>query len=193
MKKNPWVRQAHHSLNARTSESQSSGWFESIYRGLALPLTKFVMKRIGADKSEVDEIVEETFVAAWRGWNTFKHKSSYFTWLCRIALNKTADYYHDQVNKKSGIIVPLIEAMTKTDKKSLSPEEDLALKELRKSVNDCLNLLPTEKRRLLWFRYWADMSYDEISKIMGISRRAVEGQIYRAKHEFAKIWTSETK
>jgi RNA polymerase sigma-70 factor (ECF subfamily) len=83
--------------------------------------------------------------------------------------------------------------MTKTDKKSLSPEEDLALKELRKSVNDCLNLLPTEKRRLLWFRYWADMSYDEISKIMGISRRAVEGQIYRAKHEFAKIWTSETK
>jgi len=35
---------------------------------------QIVMKRIGADKDEVDEIVEETFVAAWRGWNTFKHK-----------------------------------------------------------------------------------------------------------------------
>jgi len=164
-------------------------WFDEFYKKLALPLTKFVMKRIGADKSEVDEIVEETFVAAWRGLRTFRHKSSYFTWLCRISLNKIADYYHDQVNKKSGIIIPLIEAVTKADKKSLSPEESLALNELRKSVNDCLNLLPAEKRRLLWFRYWKDMSYTEISKVMGISKRAVEGQLYRARHEFAKIWS----
>lgn len=166
-------------------------WFEAIYKELTLPLTKFVMKRIGADSNEVDEIVEETFVAAWRGWNTFKHKSSYFTWLCRIALNKTADYYHDQVNRKSGIIVPLIEALSKADKRSLSPEESLALKDLRKSVNDCLNLFPAEKRRLLWFRYWKDMSYAEISKITGISVRAVEGQIYRAKNEFAQVWQNK--
>jgi RNA polymerase sigma-70 factor (ECF subfamily) len=172
--------------------SKNPHWFDEFYKKLALPLTKFVMKRIGADKGDVDEIVEETFVAAWRGWNSFEHKSSYFTWLCRIALNKTADYYHDQVNKRSGIIVPLIEAISKADKKSLSPEESLALKELRKSVNDCLNLLPTERRRLLWFRYWKDMSYDEISKIMGISKRAVEGQIYRAKHEFAKVWSKQS-
>ena len=47
-----------------------------------------------------------------------------------------------------------------------------------------------EKRKLLQFRYWHDLSYGEISKIMGISERAVEGQLYRAKHEFAKAWAS---
>jgi RNA polymerase sigma-70 factor (ECF subfamily) len=168
-------------------------WFNDFYKKLALPLTKFVMKRIGADKDEVDEIVEETFVAAWRGLQTFRHKSSYFTWLCRIALNKIADYYHDQVNSRSGIIVPLIDAITQKDEKSLSPEEGLALKDLRKSVNDCLNLLPYEKRRLLWFRYWANLSYSEISKIMGISERAVEGQLYRVKHEFSHLWTKTSR
>lgn len=173
--------------------TENPRWFDKFYRELALPLTKFVVKRVGAKGPDVDEIVEETFVAAWKGLTSFRHKSSYFTWLCRIALNKTADYYHDQVNRKSGIIVPLIEAITKVDNKSLTPVESLALKDLRKSVNDCLDLLPTEKRRLLWFRYWKDMSYDEISKIMGISERAVEGQIYRAKHEFAKIWSSVTE
>lgn len=177
-----------HGLTGTHSEG---GWFNEFYEKLALPLTKFVVKRVGAKGPDTDEIVEETFVAAWKGLKTFRHKSSYFTWLCRIALNKTADYYHDQVNKKSGIIVPLIEAVTKADKKTLSPEESLALKDLRKSVNDCLDLLPTEKRRLLWFRYWKDMSYSEISKIMGISERAVEGQIYRAKHEFAKVWNNK--
>jgi RNA polymerase sigma-70 factor (ECF subfamily) len=163
-------------------------WFTEFYKKLALPLTKFVMKRIGANSMEVDEIVEETFVAAWRGLQTFRHKSSYFTWLCRIALNKIADYYHDQVNSRSRIVVPLIDAITQKDEKSLSPEESLALKELRRSVNNCLDLLPPEKRRLLWFRYWKDMSYSEISKLMGISERAVEGQLYRVKNEFAHIW-----
>ena len=165
--------------------------FELVYKEFALPLTKFVMKRMGANEKQVEEVVEETVVAAWRGWNTFRHKSSYFTWLCRIALNKIADYYHDQVNKNSRIIVPFIEALTETDSKSLSPEESLALKELRKSVNNCLDLMSPEKRKLLQFRYWYDLSYSEIAKVLGISERAVEGQIYRAKHEFAKIWAQK--
>ena len=168
-------------------------WFNDFYKKLALPLTKFVMKRIGANKDEVDEIVEETFVAAWRGLQTFRHKSSYFTWLCRISLNKISDYYRDQVHRNSRIVVPLLEAITAVDNKSLSPEESLALKELRKSVNDCLNLLPYKKRRLLWFRYWKDMSYAEISRIMGISERAVEGKLYRVKHEFAHLWTKTSR
>ncbi|KKR43264.1 MAG: ECF subfamily RNA polymerase sigma-24 factor, RNA polymerase sigma-70 factor, ECF subfamily [Microgenomates group bacterium GW2011_GWC1_41_20] len=162
--------------------------FEKIYKELALPLTKFVMKRMGARESEVEEVVEETVVAAWKGWNTFEHKSSYFTWLCRIALNKISDYYRDQINKNSRIVVPIIEALTEADSKSLSPEEAMALKELRNSVNNCLNLMSPEKRKLLQFRYWYNLSYDEISRILGISERAVEGQIYRAKQEFEKAW-----
>jgi len=165
--------------------------FEKIYKELALPLTKFVMKRMGAQEKEVEEVVEETIVAAWKGWNAFEHKSSYFTWLCRIALNKISDYYRDQVNKNSRIVVPIIEALTEADSKSLSPDEAMALKELRKSVNGCLDLMSPEKRKLLQFRYWYNLSYTEISKLLGISERAVEGQIYRAKNEFAKVWNNE--
>lgn len=172
-------------INPRKKAPES---FVVIYKELALPLTKFVMKRMGASEDKVEEIVEETVVAAWRGWNTFEHKSTYFTWLCRIALNKISDYYRDQVNKKSRIVVPIINALTEADTKTLSPDEALALKDLRKSVNNCLDLMSPEKRQLLQFRYWYDMSYKEIGKILGISERAVEGQIYRAKHEFAKVW-----
>jgi RNA polymerase sigma factor (sigma-70 family) len=163
--------------------------FEAVYRTLALPLTKFVIKRVSGDSQAVEEVLSATMIAAWRGWNTFKHKSSYFTWLCRIALNKIADYYHDQVHQNSRIVVPLIDSITDIDSKNLSPDEALALKELRGSVNNCLNLLSPEKRKLLQFRYWYDLSYEEMGKIMGISERAVEGQLYRAKHKFAKVWT----
>lgn len=163
--------------------------FVAIYKELLLPLTKFVIKRMGVSESEAEEIVEETFVAAWRGWNTFQQKSTYFTWLCRISLNKISDYYRDQVHHKSRIVVPILDALTEADTKSLSPEEALALKELRKSVNKCLDSLPPEKRKFLQYRYWYDLSYKEIGNIMNISERAVEGQIYRAKEEFEKVWS----
>jgi len=164
--------------------------FEELYKKSSAPLFKFIAKRLGRDQKAVEEIFEETIVAGWRGFKTFKRKSSYLTWLCRIALNKIADYYHDQVNQNSRIIVPLIDSLNYVDTRNLSPEEELALKDLRGSVNDCLRLLPYEKRRLLWFRYWKDLSYEQIGKILGVTPRAVEGRIYRAKREFAKAWTS---
>jgi RNA polymerase sigma factor (sigma-70 family) len=166
--------------------------FQKVYRQLALPLTKFVIKRIGGDETAVEEVLSATMVAAWKGWNTFQHKSSYFTWLCRIALNKIADYYRDQVNSKSGIVVPLIEGITKVDPNSLSIEEKLVLDELRHGVNECLNLLPPDKRQLLQYRYWEDLSLNQIAKLMGTSERAVEGRLYRARHEFAEVWIEKS-
>lgn len=165
--------------------------FERAYKYFALPLTKFIIKRIGGNEDAVDEVLSETMTAAWRGWNSFKHKSSYFTWLCRIALNKIADYYRDQVNRNSGIIVPLFGNLNIPDNKSLSPEEKISLQELRQSVDNCLNLLPWEKRRLLWLRYWEDLSTREVAKILGISERAAEGRLYRAKETFSEIYTKK--
>ncbi len=162
--------------------------FEGLYKKYLSPLTRFVFKKIGSNPQMADEIVATTFEAAWKGYKSFKHKSTFFTWLCRISLNKIADYYQDQVNRKSRIVVPLIDAMANADSDSLSPEELTALNDLRTRVNECLDLLPPDKRKLLQFRYWYSLSYNEISKIMGITERAVEGQIYRAKHDFAKAW-----
>lgn len=165
--------------------------FERVYKKFSLPLTKFIAKRMGASPREVEIVFEETVVAAWKGLHTFRHKSTYFTWLCRIALNKIADYYRDQVNRNSKVIVPLIEGVTQIDTKTLLPEEALALKQLKQSVNDCLDLLPPEKRRLLQFRYWYDMSYSQIGKVLGISDRAVEGKLYRARREFKEVWSTQ--
>lgn len=162
--------------------------FEHLYRKFLAPLTHFVFKKIGSHPEVAEEIITETMAAAWKSYKTFKNKSSFFTWLCRISLNKIADYYKGQVNRNSGIVVPLIEELAYSDPTKLSLEEKLSLDELKKSVNDCLNLLPPEKRRLLQFRYWYDYSYEKIAKLTGLSIRAVEGQIYRAKSEFAKVW-----
>jgi RNA polymerase sigma-70 factor (ECF subfamily) len=165
--------------------------FENLYKDFSSPLSRFIAKRMRSNQAIVEEVFEETIVAAWRGYKTFEHKSTYFTWLCRIALNKIADYYHDQVNERSRFIVPTLKAMTLIEANDISHEEKMALNELRDKVNNCLNLLPYKTRRLLWFRYWKDLSYSQIASILDISERAVEGRLYRAKIEFSKIWTAK--
>lgn len=158
--------------------------FEKLYKKTISPLTRFVFKRIGSDPEMADQIVTETFTAAWKSYKTFKHKSSFFTWLCRISLNKIADYYKDQINRRSHIIVPTLKQLSQIESKDIAIDEKMALDELRNKVNEVLNLLPPEKRKLLQYKYFRDLSYKEISIILQISTRAVEGKIYRAKNAF---------
>lgn len=161
--------------------------YERLYKQFLSPLTRFVFKKIGSDPENADIIVAETFEAAWKGYKTFKHKSSFFTWLCRIALNKIADYYRDQINRRSHLVVPTLKKLSQIESNDIPVEEKLALDELRHKVNEVLNLLPADKRRLLQYKFYRDLSYKEISIIMKISPRAVEGKIYRAKKAFAKL------
>lgn len=170
--------------------------FEKLYKQSVSPLTRFVFKRIGSDPEMADQIVTETFTAAWKSYKTFKNKSSFFTWLCRIALNKIADYYKDQVNRRSHFVFPTLKQWANIElldpiarsHLAMSSEEKLVLNELRNKVNEVLNLLPYGKRKLLWYRYWRDLSYKEISIILHISPRAVEGKIYRAKKAFTRLF-----
>lgn len=155
--------------------------FELFYKELALPVYKFLIRKTGGDAEATEEVCSRTFEAALKGWVAFGHRSSYFTWVCKIALNKLADYYRSQINERSRWIAPALEEIAKIEDKDLKPEERLALKQLRGTVRECLFLLPEEKRKLLYLRYWEELSLGKIAKVMGVSERAIEGKLYRAK------------
>lgn len=161
--------------------------FAALYKKFALPLSKFLIKKMGGDQQAAGEIFSQTIVAAWKGYHTFEHKSQFFTWLCRIGLNKIADYYKDQVNKRSKLVFPTLSSWANIEDKSLSLEEKIALEELKNSVRECLKLLPEEKRQLLYLRFWQEMTIKSIADLLGISERAAEGKLYRAKLAFRDV------
>lgn len=162
--------------------------FEDTYRKLTPIVIKFIAKRTGADREVVEEICSSTMAAAWKGWHTFKHKSSYLTWICRIALNKIADYYRSEVHRKSKLIAPLLETLVEPDAPSL--EEKLVLDDLKLAVARCLNLLPEDTRKVLRLRYWQEATLTEIAQIMGISPKAAESKLYRARKAFSQVVAS---
>lgn len=157
--------------------------FEKFYKDLALPLYKFLIKKSGGDVELAEEVSSRTFEAALKGWDRFGHRSSYFTWVCKISLNKLADYYRDRIHQDSHLVAPFLEQIGQIEDKALNPEERLALEELRTSVRECLNLLPEETKRLIYLRYWEQMTIGKIAERLGISERAAEGKLYRARAE----------
>ena len=136
---------------------------------------RFLLKR-SHNPEIAQEVLQETWVAALKSYHIFKHKSSYFTWVCKIALNKLSDYYRDQVRHQSHFVVPAIEKFNSIFDPSLSPDEKLALGELKLKVNKCLNLLPMEYRQLLQLRYYEQLTCREISIRLKIPERSLEGK-----------------
>lgn len=158
-----------------------------LYRTLGKQILKFVLKRNGGDMEAAEQVVQDTFVAAFRSFHTFQSKSTYFTWLCRIALNKLADYYRDQVNSRSRLVVPAARQLEELLSPELAPEEKMAIDELRANMSRCMNLLPAEYRRLLHLKYYQQLSSKEICVQLNVSPRQLEGKLYRARHSLAKV------
>lgn len=134
------------------------------------------------------EVLQETWVAALKSYKTFRHKSSYFTWLCKISLNKLADHYRRQIRHRSKVVVPSVAAFNRLVDPKLSLEEKQALEELKEKVNSCLNLLPQEYRQLLQMKYYDELTNQQISIKLSLPQRSLEGKLYRAKKTLAKLY-----
>jgi RNA polymerase sigma-70 factor (ECF subfamily) len=152
---------------------------------------RFIIKKLKSDPDTAEEIFAITIEAAWKGFRTFKSKSSFFTWICKIALNKIADYYRTQIHERSIVVGPFLDNLVHTDDDKLTPEENLALQELRISVRKCLDCLSPETRNFFLLRYWKQMTLKQIAKVTGVSERSIEGKLYRGKILIRKIIVSE--
>lgn len=157
---------------------------------LASKILAFILKRNGGDLEVAQEVVQNTFVSASKSYHTFRHKSTYFTWLCKIALNKLIDYYRHQVHYRSKIVVPTLSQLNSLVDPAVSLEEQISLNELRAAVNSCLNLLPPEHRQLLHLKYYKDLSSKEIGSVLNIRPRQLEGRLRRARLALAKVISS---
>lgn len=153
----------------------------SISKQLYRKLLLFLLKRTGGNSEVAQEVLQNTFLAAIKSFHTFHNKSTFFTWICKISLNKLADYYRGQVNPKFQLPLDL-------PAPGLTPEEQTSLDDLRAHVNQCLDLLPSQYRRLLHLKYYQELSTKEICLKLDLTPRKLEGRLYRAKKSLAKIY-----
>lgn len=128
------------------------------------------------DPEEVDDLFQETLVNMWRGFASFKRKSSVTTWIWRVSLNTCIS---SERKKKVRQSEPLSMELNLYDN---SNEDNRQIQMLHSRIH---RLQPFDRAIvLLWLE---NLSYDEIASIVGISVKNVSVRLFRIKEELKKM------
>jgi RNA polymerase sigma-70 factor (ECF subfamily) len=146
--------------------------------------------RMVRDQAEVEDVVQEAFIKAYRALHNFRGDSAFYTWLYRIGIN-TAKNYLVSLGRKPQVLndVEIEDAENfdgVTDMRTMeTPETAMANKQIAQTVNDTINNLPEELRTAITLRELEGMSYEEIAEIMQCPIGTVRSRIFRARETIA--------
>lgn len=137
------------------------------------------------NREEAEEVAQDTFIKVYSSLNKFKGDSKFSTWIYKIAYNTCLDRLKKNKKEDNNISIDEFSAhLIKTMDNALSALEE---KERRQTIQDCLNLLPSDENFLLTLFYFEDQSLDEIGKIMNINANNVKVKLFRTRQKLAVI------
>lgn len=135
--------------------------------------------------SEVPDVVQETFIKAYRSLSLFKGESIFYTWLYRIAVNTAKNYLISQGRRPPSSDIDASEAESYDGAESLrdidNPESLALSKEVGKVVFEAIEALPDDLKTAITLREIDGLSYEEIAEIMSTPVGTVRSRIFRAR------------
>ena len=149
-----------------------------------------LLSRMVRDQAEVEDVVQESFIKAYRALPNFRGDSAFYTWLYRIGIN-TAKNYLVSMGRRPQIShdVEIEDAENFEDAEELrtaeTPETEMMTKEIAKTVNETMMALPDELRTAITLRELEGLSYEEIATLMNCPIGTVRSRIFRARETIA--------
>ena len=134
------------------------------------------IRRIVIDHDDADDVLQNTFIKAFKNLDKFREDSQLFTWLYRIATNEALTFLK---KKKRNIFVSIDEVgHTLSSKLEASPE--LSGDAIQLKLQQAILTLPTKQRLVFNMKYFDEMKYDEISEVTGTSVGALKASYHHA-------------
>jgi RNA polymerase sigma-70 factor (ECF subfamily) len=158
---------------ARDGDDDAFGLIVETYRdrlfGLALGIVR--------NRDAAEDIVQETFIKAYKNLKRFRGEASIYTWLYRIAVN-TAHNHLRKASRRGGVdfddVAPFIEA------RGLNPAEGAANSELGEAIDGAVRRLPPRQQEVFILHYFEQMTHREIAETLGVTEGAVKANFFHA-------------
>jgi len=150
-----------------------------------------LLSRFIRDPAEVEDVMQEAFIKAYRALPGFRGDSAFYTWLYRIGINTAKNYLAAMARRApTSTEVEADEAEGHEDGERLrdlnTPENLLLSREIADTVNSTIDSLPEELRTAIQLREIEGMSYEEIAGIMNCPIGTVRSRIFRAREAIAE-------
>jgi len=155
------------------------GAFEQLSGGYADRLFTLLLRLLG-DPDEAGEVAQEVMLRAWRGITRFQGRSSYFTWLYRIAVNEANRALDRRSRRPPGASLGP-EELQLPDAPALEPAQQVEASELRQALARALAELPPPLRTAIVLRDVEGLSTQEAAQIAGVGQAAFKSRLHQAR------------
>jgi RNA polymerase sigma factor (sigma-70 family) len=141
-----------------------------------------------SNHEDANDLAQEAFIKAFRALKTFKGDSSFFTWVYRIAVNKTINFLKQRKNRGQMSLNDLdFNAEHDPDLVDLisekTPRRDLNLAELQTKLNEGMQKLSEVHRLVVTLHDVQGLSHEEISKIIDCNTGTVRSRLFYARQQ----------
>ncbi|MFQ5515350.1 MAG: RNA polymerase sigma factor [Myxococcota bacterium] len=151
--------------------------FESLYEAHFRRIYAFSVRRIG-DPSEAEDVTQEVFTAVFTCIERFEGKSDLLVWIYGI----TRNILNNRLRRRCGVrLVPLEDVPPEVAPLELSPEPQADARRMLRRVQDAIEQLPREQRRILELRHTKRLGIRRIAELTHRSEDAVKSSLYRTR------------
>lgn len=154
-----------------------------------------VIYHMTSHHEDANDLTQEAFVKAWQALKSFKGDSSFFTWLYRIAINRTLNHLKQRKFREGRHAMSLndldMEAERHPDLVAIvsdkTPRRDLALDELKEKLNAAMQRLSENHRTVVTLHDIQGLPHDEIAKILNCNTATVRTRLFYARQQLQGI------
>lgn len=130
---------------------------------------------------DAKEACQDTFVRAYLSIGQYDRCGKFASWIYRIALNQCHDRHKSKASRQRRRTYPLDHASSEIVWSGPRPDESAVGGEDMEKLRRKIDSLPAKLREVIMLSCLEDLSHEVCAEILGISARAVEGRLYRAR------------
>lgn len=139
-----------------------------------------------SNREDAEDVTQEVFVKAWKALGHFREHSSFYTWVYRIAVNRTINFRKRRNRRKTVKFeefdpdIKQAESYKEFSSKG-SVLRKMSLTEFQKKMNEALQTLSDKHRAVVVMHDVQGMSHAEIAKVMGCSEGTARSRLFYAR------------
>lgn len=136
---------------------------------------------------DTNDVLQNTFLKAWHGLQSFRGDSKITTWLYRIATNETLTFLSQQRMQTITSSLDLEESLLS----KLESDTYFSGDETQKKLQQAILTLPEKQRLVFQMKYFDDMKYEDMEAILGTSTGALKASYHHAVKKIEQFLLSE--
>jgi RNA polymerase sigma factor (sigma-70 family) len=134
------------------------------------------LRRMVVDHDDANDVLQNVMIRVWNGLENFREDSQLYTWLYRVATNECLTFLEQQ-KKRASISLSDVESGLEN---KIKADQNFDGKKLEWKLQLGIQQLPEKQRIVFQLRYYDEMPYEEMSRVLETSEGALKASYHHA-------------